>query len=331
MNDLVSIVIPVYNGEKFILRCINNILKQTYENIEIIVINDGSTDNTQFILSTISNGKVKIININNSGVSNARNVGIKNASGKYILFVDADDYINENTVEILYNKIIQTNVDIIRYNGYIENKKHCFKKLEFPIDSGLIYDSNIDCNKIISLLNNPMKCIRCYSPLLFIKNKNIIPFNTKLSYLEDKLFYMENLLNNKRILFVDFPLYYYTYNFNSKTKNIDAFLYNLEDILASKKYIIEVAKNYKFDAISEIDSSYANLIMYRLDYLVGNSKYKTVKILLNKIMLNDKILESLIFDTKYISFYKRIQLFLLKKQKFCSYFIITKAKNIIKK
>ena len=108
-------------------------------------------------------------------------------------------------------------------------------------------------------------------------------------------------------------------------------LYNLEDILASKKYIIEVAKNYKFDAISEIDSSYANLIMYRLDYLVGNSKYKTVKILLNKIMLNDKILGSLIFDTKYISFCKRIQLFLLKKQKFCSYFIITKAKNIIKK
>ena len=90
----VSIIVPVYNGEKYVERCIENLINQTYKNIEIILINDGSTDNTENVLKKYDKyNHVKIINQTNSGVSHSRNVGIENANGEYIWCVDSDDYV----------------------------------------------------------------------------------------------------------------------------------------------------------------------------------------------------------------------------------------------
>lgn len=101
MNIKISIIIPVYNGEKTIERCINSIINNNYENIEIIVINDGSNDRTLEILEKIKKveKRLKVISQKNSGVSAARNLGIKNSTGDYIYFMDADDYIEENCIK----------------------------------------------------------------------------------------------------------------------------------------------------------------------------------------------------------------------------------------
>ena len=97
MEELVSIILPIYNAEKYLERCLESIITQTYANIEIILINDGSTDNSINIIKeyAIKDSRIIIIDKENEGVSVARNIGILKARGKYICFVDADDYIRE--------------------------------------------------------------------------------------------------------------------------------------------------------------------------------------------------------------------------------------------
>ncbi len=107
MKELISVIIPVYNGEENIKRCIDSVLSQSYENIEIIAVNDGSTDSSRSILDIYSkiDQRVKAVHIQNGGVSNARNVGIDAANGKYIMFLDCDDWMAEDTVKLLYESM----------------------------------------------------------------------------------------------------------------------------------------------------------------------------------------------------------------------------------
>lgn len=125
-KDLISVIIPVYNAEKYLNKCINSILLQTYKNIEILLVNDGSTDNSQEVCEEFRNKdrRVKVIYKENGGASDARNVGIKNSNGKYITFVDSDDTVEENYIEYLYNLLenYSTNMSIAAYS-VISNEK----------------------------------------------------------------------------------------------------------------------------------------------------------------------------------------------------------------
>jgi len=106
-NPLFSVVIPLYNKEKYIKRTINSVLKQTFQNFEIIVVNDGSTDNSLSVVKSIKDKRIKIFNQKNLGVSNARNKGIKKAKGEYIAFLDADDKFLNNYLETIAQLIIK--------------------------------------------------------------------------------------------------------------------------------------------------------------------------------------------------------------------------------
>lgn len=117
---LFSIIIPVYNIENYIEKCLDSILNQKMDNYEIILVDDGSTDSSGYICDKKSaefGEKIKVIHKNNSGQSDARNIGIKASSGDYIIFVDGDDYIRSNTLEIL-TEIVKTGPDVIISNGY---------------------------------------------------------------------------------------------------------------------------------------------------------------------------------------------------------------------
>lgn len=102
MDELITVIINVYNGERFIKKCLENIINQTYKNLEILVVNDGSTDNTLSICQEIKDKRIRIINQENKGLSLSRNVGIDNAKGEYLFFIDVDDWIDEDTIEYLY-------------------------------------------------------------------------------------------------------------------------------------------------------------------------------------------------------------------------------------
>lgn len=112
--EKVSVIIPIYNAEKRIEKCLDSILNQKYDNIEIICVNDGSTDDTTRILEVYSNNDSRIIVINkeNEGVSKARNTGIENATGKYIVFIDADDTIEADMIKRLVEEITEKKIRI---------------------------------------------------------------------------------------------------------------------------------------------------------------------------------------------------------------------------
>lgn len=131
MQELISIIINVYNGEKFIKKCIDCIINQTYRNLEILIINDGSTDNTLNICESYDDKRIRIITTENLGLSLSRNLGIDNAKGEYLYFIDVDDLIELDTIEYLYNLCKRYNLDFSTCRSYdvrdfdysIDNKK----------------------------------------------------------------------------------------------------------------------------------------------------------------------------------------------------------------
>lgn len=128
-KDLISVIVPVYNCERYLERCIESIIKQTYKNIEIILVNDGSTDNSGKIcdLYAQKDSRVIVIHKENSGLPGARNVSIASARGKYIAFVDQDDFVKEDFVEILYD-LVEANQADIAICAYDRGKAN-----EFPV------------------------------------------------------------------------------------------------------------------------------------------------------------------------------------------------------
>ena len=127
MNPLVSVVIPVYNVEKYVKQCIDSITRQTYSNLEIIIVDDGSTDKSMDALKDISDSRVIIIHQSNQGLSSARNAGIECSNGEYIAFIDSDDFVSDKFIEILVHFCDLYNADIA-----------CCESLDF-IDG---YDNN---------------------------------------------------------------------------------------------------------------------------------------------------------------------------------------------
>lgn len=124
MKPLISIIVPVYNCEKYIKRLIDSVLKQNYKNFELILLNDGSTDNTASILSELKNDRIKVINKQNTGVSDTRNIGMDLAKGDFICFLDADDYIEEDYLKEVINIIKKyPNIELINFGFYsdVEN------------------------------------------------------------------------------------------------------------------------------------------------------------------------------------------------------------------
>ena len=112
MSKLISIIVNVYNSEKYIKKCLDSIINQTYKNLEILIINDGSTDDTLSICKSYDDKRIRIINQKNMGISLSRNVGINNFKGEYVFFVDSDDYIEPDTIEYLYNLCEEYNLEM---------------------------------------------------------------------------------------------------------------------------------------------------------------------------------------------------------------------------
>ena len=123
----ISVIVPVYNVEKYLSQCLNSIIHQTYKNLEIILIDDGSTDSSGLICDNYSqkDKRIKIIHKSQGGLSDARNAGLKIATGEYISFIDSDDFINKNMYSILINNAQKYNSDIVWFNYYnYYSKKH---------------------------------------------------------------------------------------------------------------------------------------------------------------------------------------------------------------
>ena len=212
---LFSIIIPIYNGEKYIKECLNSIIDQTFNNYEVIVVDDGSSDNSYLICKQISklNSKIRIYKQENKGVSSARNYGLLHSNGEYIIFIDADDYIEENTLEVLFKNLKEINNNEMLVFGFKHKYKNCeipFETQSFEIDSSNSFlEEQYLTNKYIggALWNK-----------VFVKKiitDNNLKFDSDIHYSEDLQFILKYSKYLNKIKYIGQQLYCYRIRKNS--------------------------------------------------------------------------------------------------------------------
>lgn len=206
----VSVIIPVYNTEEYLRECLDSVVNQTLKEIEIICVDDGSTDGSLEILKEYAakDKRIKVIHQENKGVSYARNVGLTNVIGEYIMFIDSDDYILPNTLQVLYDKIKSSNADLLVFGGDIfpDDGTHQWEKsvLSSPNKTYDHFDKKIIFNEESV---RPFPVNKVYSSS-FMKKFNFM-FDTSLSLGEDQLFVCTILPHVNKIIFFDLKVYIY--------------------------------------------------------------------------------------------------------------------------
>lgn len=217
-ETLISVIVPVYNVERYLRRCIESVLNQTYKEIELILIDDGSTDTSPMICDEYvgKEKNVKVIHKINGGVASARNIGINNASGKYICFLDSDDILPSDSVELLYNAIKEKKAEYVAGICSINESK----KVKNPINEEKIIDLEKDSRSLLEYITNSGS----YSPYAkmyssdIIKNNNLY-FAENLKCSEDALFIRDYMRYCTRIAIIPEIVYYYnTFNESSLSK-----------------------------------------------------------------------------------------------------------------
>lgn len=282
MNKLISIIIPVFNAEKFLGQCLDSILAQTYDNYEVVIINDGSTDKTSEIIDYYSKNEDRIHSYhrNNCGVSSARNFGISVASGEYICFIDADDIISNNYLDILYTAI-QKGAD---------SSIAGFKHIDVPQDKEIIV---VPQKQEIKNLNDSILDFLDFEKpdwqrylwnrlfkMSVIKKYNI-RFREDIFYKEDGVFLVDYLCkSNGLVSYSDHIIYYYRQNqnsalgslhkkFNKKIlTNINAHLLILEQLKRAKlpNSTIEISRSHAFMSFAWIKDIMKDNNIHNLKY-----------------------------------------------------------------
>lgn len=238
----VSIIVPVYNTEKYLRRCLDSLVNQTIEDIEIIVINDCSPDNSKEILKEYEKkykDKIKVFhNKTNKGIGYNRNYGIKKVTGEYIGFVDSDDWVNETMYDKLYKKAKEDNLDLVLCNFH--------KMLEKENDLEEIASSEISYFKNTNLKQTPNLLLDVeLAPWNKLYKKELIKeitFPENLKY-EDTIFVLKAMARSKKIGMVDEKLNYYLVRSKSETTVMNKKVY---DILKVSKMMIDELKSHDY-------------------------------------------------------------------------------------
>ena len=206
-GDLISVIVPVYNVKAYLERCVNSILKQSYENLEVILVDDGSTDDSKNICDSFaaSDGRVRVIHQSNKGVATARNTGINNSNGEFICFVDSDDYIHPDFVRFLYTKLIENDCDICMCNHLVTD--------EWNYSINVNWDTPIDVYSRDQIFD--MFYTNMHGSIIMLWNKMIrreciadIKFDDGYIH-EDEGTTFKFLYNAKKIAFSSEVLYFY--------------------------------------------------------------------------------------------------------------------------
>ena len=211
-TPLLSVIIPIYNVEKYLDNCFHTLQQQSFKDFEIICINDGSTDNSQKIIQTYKNKdqRIKIINQCNKGLSAARNTGIKAAKGTYIAFFDPDDSLNPDIYHYLIKTANKHHLEIVMCGFQTVPNKNIVLP-NFPFNKKTKVLEFLKHNKKIHSSND-----LCYSWRFLFKRewliKNEILFNEKIRYAEDMVFNLKAILSAQYIYLINKPLYYYRVN-----------------------------------------------------------------------------------------------------------------------
>ncbi|MBR1654221.1 MAG: glycosyltransferase family 2 protein [Clostridia bacterium] len=326
MNDKISIIVPIYNSQETLDRCINSIINQSYRNIEIILINDGSQDNSKNKCKDFQKQDDRIILINkeNTGVSDCRNIGIKESTGTYIVFVDSDDYIEQDYIYNIYEEIKKSNCKVA-FCGMIESNinKNKYKNVNY-LDTKKVLDFNDYIDDFINTTHFSMVWKGIYKK----ETVESIKFDVKLKYGEDLLF-LFNVLSNNRVLYFPYCGYHYVNNENSTLNDINVIKAN--QYIENNIYVFnEIRKKYpeKKVIIEKRLLTKLNITLSRL----AKSKISIFEFSKNAKMLREKICYKhiIINQIKNESKVNKVKLKTIKNGHFYTYYMLNKLIKIIK-
>ena len=259
----ISIIVPIYNASKYLKKCLDSLVNQTKKELEFILINDGSTDDSESIIKSYKDDRIKYFKRSNHGIGKTRNFGISKSTGKYIMFLDSDDYLKTDACEVLYEKIEKEKLDLVVCDFYrvnssvLEEKINDFKNTSLKDNPKLLLDINLaPWNKI-------------YRNDLIKDNK--IKFMEDLKY-EDAPFVALALLKSKKIGKVNKALVYYRIHEKSETTVRDERIF---DIIK----IVDIIRGYfkDFDWSSDVVDTLTIKILVNYNIQQRNIKDKKLR------------------------------------------------------
>ena len=285
---MISIIVPCYNCEKSFEKCINSIRNQTYQQIEIVLVNDGSTDRTGILCEDAAkeDGRIKVIHQKNGGLMNAWKSSVRNASKEYIAFCDSDDYVDLDLAETLVNKINESNADIILYgmkveysSGIVENADNRLKKGLYAKEdiAKLILPSYFDNGQMQSeliLASRDTKIFRRTVLLQVVDN-----LSDEISLGEDELTTFAAVLSAQSIYCMNnYHPYHYMRNDESMIGRYDSQMFH--KYLLLRKQLTEIARIYDYPYKEQIEKRFVSHILLCMKKEIGRNQgsgYKKVK------------------------------------------------------
>lgn len=312
MTPLLSVILPVFNAEKFLATCINSLLDQSYENIEIIIIDDGSTDNSLRICKQYKDTRISLIHIENSGVNAARMAGFAKATGDYITFIDADDAIERNAYTIAMKHLTTHQGDMVAFDYYLETTITTLQTIEADnvqasvICGKDIYDNFVSGVNFGGTLWNKIWRRKC------LENIN---FRTDIFLCEDSVFVWDSLSYIEKVIYLDTKLYHYRITATNATHSSS---YN--------KYLTAiVAWNHIINDASKLNLDMANYYSRRARWIIkcAESALNEKKDASALVKLKEELAGSGEIVIRHLSLRERISFILLSRSNYKLFKIYT--------
>lgn len=328
-EDLVSVIVPVYNMEKKLEECLKSIINQTYQKLEIIIINDGSTDNSIEICNKFkeNDNRIKIITKKNAGLGMARNTGLESANGEYVYFIDSDDYIKENLIEDNVKLIKKYKLDISTFGAILFEKNEKIIKEIKPTSEKQIFKgeeiTNIFFPSFLGLSNKHLKNLICSANTCLYRKEFLDSvgwqFESERKIISEDFYALLKLIGKaNKIGVISKSYYYYRQNLSSlthtyKEERLDKLNYWLEECLK-----ICNEEKYNKEIVSAVYKYYFSNIIGALKIIYYSNLDNIKKITeLKKYIYNAKLQESLLhYNYKNDSLKRRIIIKLIKYKKY---------------
>ena len=281
-----SVVLPIYNVEKYLSRCIDSLIRQSYSNIEILLVDDGSKDESLSICKEYEakDSRIHVFHKENEGLGLTRNYGVEQATGEYITFVDSDDYLTLDAIDSMVKKAVETDADVVIASHYYKNKKQ-----EIELSERLYCGTEIKEILMVHMMGNNGNQLdalsytawgKLYKKEIFTKNRLLFPSERKLIW-EDLAFSVEAYPLCEKVYILHKPVYYYCFNEGSLTHTYKPNKINLVMILYRymKKRIQEL--NLSADAKFRLDTNFIGhirtCIKLEVFYVKQNGFKKTIQ------------------------------------------------------
>ena len=297
MSELLSVIIPVYNVEKYLESCVQSVMNQTWKNLEIILVDDGSTDNSPSICDQLASrdSRIKVIHKENEGLGYTRNCALKQVSGEYISFLDSDDTLDLHTYESCIQKMKEVNADACYFGRKTFDEKGNYT-VNTNIPTKLLYQGEEVAKEFskhyIGWLQNEQKnpyiressCCALYRSDI-IKEHNIIFPSERECLSEDAFFNMDICRYAKSVLIIPENFYNYRYNPNSLTTkhDIEKFRKTVGYYTKLKEYILRFPE--VLDARERVDYKFFSLTRAAIIRVVENSRFSDLRAVLSTIKM----------------------------------------------